>query len=173
MDSPSLDFKLPCLPKQEKANLAVASPSGDIRVRPYGERTYSVQGSTDQNRSVLGPRVFKTFKNLGPDQDQQIFENLGPIRTDWRSVDPWFCVLIKSKLKTSTFIYKSTIGVIVRKTVVIIRVRRTERTYRHGIKICQILGGIFGVRRTLVDILKVHIVKDFGAILCYHRTENM
>jgi len=63
MDSPSLDFKLPCLPKQEKANLAVASPSGDIRVRPYGERTYSVQGSTDQNRSVpdqavrSGPRT--------------------------------------------------------------------------------------------------------------------
>ena len=41
------------------------------------------------------------------------------------------------------------------------------------IKICHILEGIVGVRRTLVDILKVHIAKDFGAILCYHRTENV
>ena len=42
----TIDFKLPCYskPKREtkKANKAVASPSGDIRVRPYSERTYSV-----------------------------------------------------------------------------------------------------------------------------------
>ena len=78
MDSPSLDFKLPCLPKQEKANLAVASPSGDIRVRPYVERTYSVQGSTDQNLGLL-----KFSDRTRTKKFLKISDQLGPMGGPW------------------------------------------------------------------------------------------
>ena len=49
---------------------------------------YCNQGSTDQNRSVKDQAVRSAprtppgkLRNLGPDQDLQKFENLGPIRT--------------------------------------------------------------------------------------------
>ena len=45
------------------------------------------QGSTDQNQIAWEQAVWYGSRT-GPDQDQQTFENLGPIRTG-RSVDPW------------------------------------------------------------------------------------
>ena len=57
------------------------------------------KGSTDRNRLVLdGPR--KISNETGPDQDQQNFENLGPIRTGRSSdlVVRWSLGLIMSAL---------------------------------------------------------------------------
>ena len=56
------------------------SKNANPSYKSYKEGSLTSQGSMDQNRLIQDQNAYEVL-NLGPDQDQQNFENLGLIRT--------------------------------------------------------------------------------------------